>query len=133
MDILTACAYCERTKEEVIEQALAQGAHAEPDEALEYVLTGGTRVLLCIECRSGTPTYTQEEMLFQLYAPIELPGGTTEMEHTCPMKLYDGFSEADSTWTVHFERDGDFMVGHCPECGMSVRSRAAESPEKGEK
>ena len=156
-NIIDCCAYCEATREEVVAKLAAsrlaplQGeerAEAER-EALRYVLVnserGLHRVLLCPEDRmypadhqfAGQlrPPMTEAEQIELLYAPVELPPGVTALSHHCPMMEFDGFPTEEATFTVELERDGDYMVGYCSECGMSVRSpvlsdRATDVPEE---
>lgn len=120
------CVYCERTALEVVEAAQVLGAQVEAEEALSYVIVNGSRILLCLECGADKTKLTSEEELALIYAPIDLPEGVTTLEHTCPMKLYDGFSEEEATSIVELQREGGYFVGSCPECGMQVRSKAVE-------
>lgn len=123
------CSYCERTAPEVVEAIQTLGAVIEPDEALCHYLVNGYRVLLCLECGNDKSKTTTNEELAQLYAPIDLPDGITEIEHTCSMLLYDGFPEEEATYTVKLFREGDYYVGGCTECGMQVRSKAVETAQ----
>ncbi len=147
--IIDCCAYCERTRDEVVAKIAASRLAPLQDEeraeveaeALRYVLVSGNRVLLCLEDRvypadhalAGQlrPALTEEEQIELLNAPIDLPPGITALSHHCPMLEFDGWPEDEATHTIELVREGSFMVGYCPECGMSVRSpvqsdRAAE-------
>lgn len=144
-DIIECCAYCEKTREEVVAefvtarlQPLQDEERAELErEALRYVLVNGNRVLLCLDDRrypsdhplAGElrPALTEEEMIELLNAPIDLPPGITALDHHCPMLEYDGFAPEESTFRIELVLEGDYMVGACTECGMQVRSPVAQS------
>ena len=138
--IIDVCAYCEKDRDELVsEYEKARLAPLTPkereeitDEALRFVLVNGNRVLLCPDDRrypadhvlAGElrPPLTDQEMLELLNAPIDLPPGVTSLKHHCPMLEYDGFSEDEASFTVELVAEGNYMVGNCSECGMSVRS-----------
>lgn len=138
--IIDCCAYCERTRDDVVAKIAAarlaplnDEERAEVErEALRFVLVGNNRVLLCLDDRvypadhplAGQlrPAMTEAEQLELLHAPIDLPPGVTALDHHCPMLEYDGFSPEEASFRVELVRDGDYMVGGCPECGMQVRS-----------
>ncbi len=122
-ELLSVCAYCERDEAQIASE-----------NALVFVNIGGTRVLLCLDCRQEKPAMSEDEMWELLNAPIDLPPGITALQHHCPMLEYDGFDKAEATSTLELIPDDDkpgFLYAHCGECGMSVRSpvvvnRAAE-------
>lgn len=138
--IIDCCAYCEATRDEVVAKIaagrlapLTEDERADVErEALRYVLVNGNRVLLCLDDRVYPPEHplagqlrpamTEQEQLELLNAPIDLPPGVTTLAHHCLMLEFDGFPEEEATYQVTLEREGDYMVGHCPECGMRVRS-----------
>lgn len=117
--IIACCAYCERDAGEVVRQSETPVSLS---EALVYVQIGQTRVLLCPEDRGERPTLSEQDLWNLLIQPIDLPPGILRLPHHCPMLEYDGFAKDEATFTIEFEQDGDYMIGHCGECGMSVRS-----------
>lgn len=134
-DIINVCAYCERNADEVVaETATSRLLPVSLEEALQFVRVGNNRVLLCPDDRADRTPLTEAEMWELINAPVDLPPGVTALAHHCPMLEYDGFPEKEATYTVELEEDDEqpgFLVGRCPECGMSVRSpvlgdRAAE-------
>lgn len=146
--IIECCAYCEKTRQEVVaEFAAARLAPLQAEElaevereALRYVVVNGNRVLLCLDDRrypadhplAGElrPALTEQEQLDLLTAPIDLPPGITALSHHCPMLEYDGFSEEEATHTIELVADDDrpgFLWGRCVECGMEVRSPIVQS------
>lgn len=146
--LLKVCAYCERDAVEVVaEIAAARLAPLQDEEraaleqhALVYVRVGNNRVLLCPDDRlfpeghilagSPRPTLTEEQQWELLNAPIELPEGITSLMHHCPMMEYDGFDKDEASFEVTLEVHDDhpgFLVGHCSECGMTVRSPVVQS------
>lgn len=140
--IITCCVYCERSPEEVLEEpTLRQVMQLEtdavlpkPTEILQFVSIGSTRVLLCPFCRGERPIITPAEDYALLNAPIEFPPNILSVEHSCSMRLFDGFSEEESTMIVSLEEgvlDG-YRVGRCAECGMSVCSPILPINENGD-
>lgn len=143
--IIDVCAYCEKDRDEVVSEYEAarlvpftpQERENMVDEALRFVLVSGNRVLLCPDDRrypsdhvlAGElrPPLTDQEMLELLNAPIDLPPGITSLKHHCPMLEYDGFPEEEASFTVELVQEGNYMTGHCSECGMSVRSPIVQS------
>jgi hypothetical protein len=105
------CAYCERTREEIIQSGLTTSN----EDVLRYVLVGD---------RQGYRQLSQHEMWALLCAPVDLPDGCVLYVHTCPMLQYDGFSDDEAVIEIELQSDGEYFIGNCPECGIAVRSRA---------
>ena len=65
-------------------------------------------------------------------APLELPPGISQIRHHCPMLVYDGHPNPELLIDLlpTDPDDPNYLLGHCPECGVSVRSRRfLDAPE----
>ena len=122
IDVPTMCTYCERSLEELLES----GAARTPEEALQYVLIGDHRTVLCPDCIAAHAPPGAADPQKMLDGPITFPPGVTEMEHCCPELEARGLDEALACFTLHMERRHDYYVATCPHCGVTIRSLAED-------
>lgn len=125
------CHNCERNVEDIILERRSRGAEEiPPQDALFYVRKGGKTVIVCLDCAAESTANgeTLDEVLDAALRPLRLPPGITQMQHTCPMLMYDGFTEAEATRTIPFQLVNGYWRGSCPDCGVTVLS--AEKKEE---
>lgn len=97
--------------------------YCETGTQTDYSRVGDRFLQLCEECRHrfNIPVASDDEVM---YAPVDLPPGVFELEHTCPALLLDRLPrEACRLRIVLVEVHPGYRSAECPSCGVGVRSK----------
>jgi hypothetical protein len=134
MSLINVCAYCEASRDEIVAKIAANNPKpltaAErsklEQEALQYVLVAGFRVLLCPEDRIFPPEHpkagqmrpalSEAEQWEHLEPPIVLPAGLNETQHECLMLELLGKTSQLSIKLLPNPNYPGYLVGRCKHC-----------------